>query len=144
MPIETYAATTVTHARRALFTRTANADLLMQTITHYRDQGRYQLHAFVLMPEHLHILITPAENQTIERCMQCIKGGFSHAIRDQLKREIWQPSFHSHHIRDAEDFFRQSQYIARNPEKRGLTNHPYVHTDHTAILDPTPERYRRG
>ena len=143
MPTETYAATTVTHARRALFTRTANADLLLQIITHYRNQGRYLLHAFVIMPEHLHILITPSEDQTIERCMQCIKGGFSHTIRTKLPGTIWQPSFHAHRIRDAEDYLRQTQYIARNPQKRGLQNHPFVHTNHLASLDPTPKSYLR-
>jgi len=76
MPFDTYAATTITYARRAIFNRTANADLLLQTLFHYRDQGRYQLHAFVIMPEHIHLLITPSADQTIERCMQCIKGGF--------------------------------------------------------------------
>jgi putative transposase len=139
MPTNTYAATTVTHSRRPIFTRITYADLLLQTLFHYRDQTRYQLHAFAIMPEHLHVLLTPSPNQTIERCMQCIKGGFSHAVREQLRGEIWQPSFHEHRIRDAEDFLRQSQYIAHNPEKRGLTNHPYVHTNHRSLLDPMPE-----
>jgi putative transposase len=144
MLTETYAATTVTHARRALFNRTANADLLLHTLLHYRDNGRYQLHAFVIMPEHLHILLTPSEDQTIERCMQCIKGGFSHTIRAQIPGTIWQPSFHAHRIRDAEDYLRQRQYIAHNPEKRGLINHLFVHTNHLPLLDPTPETYIRG
>jgi putative transposase len=56
----TYALTTVTYERRALFAKTANAELLMRTLFHYRDQGRYRLHAFVIMPEHLHVLLTPA------------------------------------------------------------------------------------
>ena len=139
MPNNTYAAITITHARRTLFTRTTNADLLLKTLFHYRDQNRYRLHAFVIMPEHLHVLLTPASNQTIERCMQCIKGGFSHAVRSQFPGDIWQPSFHEHRIRHAEDFLRQSHYIAQNPEKRGLTNLEYVHTNHLALLDPAPE-----
>ena len=138
----TYAATTIAYGRRAIFTRTANADLLLQTLFHYRDQGRYQLHAFVIMPEHIHVLITPSTDQTIERCMQCIKGGFSHAMRSHLSGTIWQPSFHSHRIRDAEDCLRQSLYIAHNPEKRGLPNHRYVHTNYTDLLDPYPTDLR--
>ena len=134
----TYAVTTVTYARRAIFNRTANADILLQTLFRYRDQGRYQLHAFVIMPEHLHLLLTPTEHQTLERCLQCIKGGFSHAIRSEFPGEIWQPSFHAHRIRDTEDYQRQNQYIACNPEKRGLTNHRYVHTNFPNLLDPTP------
>jgi putative transposase len=76
--METYALTTTTHQRHSLFVRTANAELLVKTLFHYRDQGRYALHGFAVMPEHLHVLLTPSESQTIERCAQCIKGGFSH------------------------------------------------------------------
>ena len=65
--METYALTTTTYQRRALFVRTANAELLVKTLFHYRDQGRYQLHGFAIMPEHLHVLLTSSANQTIER-----------------------------------------------------------------------------
>jgi putative transposase len=77
----TYAITTVTAQRRALFTRTSNANLLLETLFHYRSQGRHALHGFAIMPEHIHILLTPAPQQTIEQCTQCIKGGFSHKMR---------------------------------------------------------------
>ena len=55
----THAVTTVTSQRRALFQRTANAELLQQLLFRYRDQGRYQLHGFVIMPDHVHLLLTP-------------------------------------------------------------------------------------
>jgi putative transposase len=57
----TYALTTATYQRRAIFTRTVNAELLLAILFHYRDQGRYLLHGFVIMPEHLHVLLTPLE-----------------------------------------------------------------------------------
>jgi REP element-mobilizing transposase RayT len=91
--LSTYAITTVTAQRRALFTRTSNADLLIEIIFHYRDQGRYALHGFAIMTEHIHILLIPAIGQTIERCAQCIKGGFSHALPQKFPVGVWQPSF---------------------------------------------------
>jgi len=138
----TYAITTATYQRRALFIRTANADLLMETIFRYRDQGRYLLHGFVIMPEHLHLLITPAPRQTVERCAQCVKGGFSFAVRNQFQGEIWQPSFHEHRIRDAEDFRNQLAYIAVNPERRNLQDYRFVHTRWLDRLDPMPEHFK--
>src|ERR1700743_2394636 len=86
--INTYAITTTTFQRRALFFRTANAELLVNTIFRYRDQGRFRLHAFVVMPEHLHVMLTPGEGQTVERSVQCIKGGFSSAVRKQFGGEV--------------------------------------------------------
>ena len=50
---------------------------MITTLFRYREQGRFQLHGFVIMPDHIHALITPAHNQTIERGVQLIKGGFS-------------------------------------------------------------------
>jgi putative transposase len=100
----TYTITTVIAQRRALLQSIQNANLLLETLFHYRDQGRYQLHGFAIMPEHLHILLTPAVDQTVERCAQCIKGGFSHALPIKPIGGIWQPSFHQHRIRNAEDF----------------------------------------
>ena len=141
--METYALTTSTHQRRALFVRTTNAELLVKTLFHYRDQGRYQLHGFVVMPEHLHVLLTPCEGQTIERCAQCIKGGFSHEVRAQFGGEVWQVGFHEHRVRDGEDFRRQLGYIAANPGKRGLVDWGLVHTRYLDRMDPMPGRFLR-
>ena len=91
---------------------------------------------FTDMPEHPHVLLTPASNQTIERCTQCIKGGFSHRLH--LQFPVWQAGFHEHRVRDAEDFHNQLAYIAANPQRRRLTSNTYVHTDFATRLDPLP------
>jgi putative transposase len=105
-------------------------------IFHYRDEGRYSLHAFVVMPDHVHVLISPAGDQSLERCMQCIKGGFSHAVRMQTHRpqEIWQRGFHEHRVRDMD-------YIACNPEARGIRSHAFVFAAGSR-LDAVPEHLR--
>ena len=142
-PRNTYAITTVTAQRRSLLQSTQNAESLVQTLFQYRDQSRYELHGFAIMPEHIHVLLTPAEDQTIERCAQCIKGGFSHALPLKPPGGIWQPSFDQHRIRDAEDFQNQLSYIAQNPQRRHLQNYPYVHTNHPNKIDPIPTHFLR-
>src|ERR1700722_15165423 len=133
-----YAITTATYERRALFSRTANAEVLLEIIFRYRDQGRFALHGFAIMPEHIHLLITPASGQTVERCAQCVKGGFSFAVREKFKGEVWQPGFHGHRIRDAEDFRNQLNCIALNPERRNLDDYRFVHTRWLDRLDEIP------
>ena len=123
----------MTFQRRALFLRTANAELLVNTIFRYRDQGRFLLHAFAVMPEHLHVLLTPGPGQTVERCVQCIKGGFSFSVRMQFAGEVWQAGFHEHRIRDAEDFRNQIVYVARNPDRRRLID--YKLSTQTSMAD---------
>ena len=133
---ETYALTAVAHQRHRLFQVSANADLLIETLFRYRDQNRLLLHGFAIMPEHIHVLLTPAE--TIERAAQLIKGGYSFAMRKQRPGEVWQPGYHAHRIISAEDYWNQLMYIAVNPQKRGLADYPYVHTRYACQLDPAP------
>lgn len=59
--------------------------------------------------------------------------------RKQFQGEIWQPGFHDHRIRDHQDFGNQIAYIAANPERRHLENHPYVHTQFLDQVDPMPD-----
>jgi REP element-mobilizing transposase RayT len=56
----TFFITSVTAQRKTLFQTAAAADLLLDVFLHYRAQGKYRLHDLVIMPDHFHALITPA------------------------------------------------------------------------------------
>jgi putative transposase len=91
------------------------AQLLISTMYGYRSQSKCLLHAFVVMPNHLHLIITPT-GITLERGMQLIKGGYSHAVRATGRSvEIWQPGYTDHRIRDVEDFQQHLEYLHLNP-----------------------------
>jgi len=87
---------------------------MLATINHYTETG-YKLHAFVIMPDHLHLLITPFVS--VEKSVQLVKGGFSFRAKRELEwnGEIWQPGFTDHRIRDEEDWGRHLEYIRANP-----------------------------
>jgi putative transposase len=44
-----------------------SADIIVAKLLHYRDIGAYQLHAFVLMPNRLHLVLTPGGATTLEK-----------------------------------------------------------------------------
>lgn len=113
----TYFVTSVTYERRRLFQVEANAWMFLETLQHYRALGSYKLHAFVVMHDHVHLLITP-QAITIERAMQLIKGGFSHRIGS--KSPVWQKGFAERRMRDAEEFMTRREYIHQNPVRAGL------------------------
>ena len=138
---QTYALTSVTHQRRRIFQKTTTAELFIATLFRYREAGKFQLHAFVVMPDHTHVLLTPAPDITIERCAQLIKGGFSFAIRIDHPGEIWQEGYHAHRVTDDNDLRNQTQYILDNPIRKRLEAYPHIHTAPTyaSLLDPTPE-----
>jgi len=113
----TFFVTSGTYNRRRLFQVTAYANLFLETLQHYRTQGHYKLHAFVVMPDHVHLLLTPQEI-TLERAIGLIKGGFSHRLASKLP--VWQRSFTDHRIRDAEDLEIRRTYIHSNPVRATL------------------------
>jgi putative transposase len=58
--IRTFFVTAVTWQRRAIFRSEPLAHLLLDTLQRYRAQKKFLLHEFVLMPDHFHLLLTPA------------------------------------------------------------------------------------
>jgi putative transposase len=51
------------------------AEILVQWILACRDKSIYQLHEFVVMPNHFHLLLTPGGSASLEKAVQFIKGG---------------------------------------------------------------------
>jgi putative transposase len=117
-----YFVTTSTFQKRSLFQTERMARLLVDVLFHYRGQGRYLLHEFVLMPDHFHVLLSPTE--TLERALQLIKGGFSFRARKELGfgGEIWQKSFYDRRVRDVDEYCAFREYIHRNPVKGRLAS----------------------
>ena len=87
---------------------------------------KFQLHDFVVMPDHVHLLITVGGDMTIERAMQFVKGGFSFRLRKEsgYLREVWQRGFSEVRVDDRASFLRYRDYIAQNPVKAGLVDSP--------------------
>ncbi len=74
----TFFVTSVTSERRPIFRSERAAKLFIETLYGYRERGTFRLYEFVLMPDHLHLLLAPAPLVSLEKAMQFIKGGFSH------------------------------------------------------------------
>ena len=86
--------------------------------------GKIIVHDFVVMPNHVHILMTIPGDMTIEKAMQLIKGGFSFRANRELGfcGEIWQRGFSDVRIVDERSFQQHREYIENNPVKTGLAN----------------------
>ncbi|MFZ3217181.1 MAG: transposase [Candidatus Acidiferrales bacterium] len=115
--------TTDTWQRRQLFLKPEPARIVLDQLLECRARSFYKLHAFVLMPEHLHALITPGEETSLEKGMMMIKGGSSFRIRKELnyKFPIWFSGYHDRWIRDLSEYQIRKQYIELNPVKAQLS-----------------------
>jgi putative transposase len=135
----TYLVTSLTAQRRRLFQVTATAELLERTMLDYHSQGRFLLHAFVIMPDHFHALITPAPDVSLEKAVQFIKGGFSF----RLKRgpDLWERSFNESQVSTEDKFNSCVRYIEENPVRRGLATTPAAYPFSSAargMIDSMP------
>jgi putative transposase len=137
----TFFVTTITAHRQPIFRREATSNVLIETLTHYRDDRKYRLHEFVVMPDHVHLLLTPAEEISLERALQFIKGGFS--FRLKFGGPVWQASFSNHRVRDPEDYENHREYIRMNPVRARLAERPeeYPYSSAAGLVqrDPVPQ-----
>jgi putative transposase len=120
------------------------ANLLIDAMRQNRKLGRLSIHEFVIMPNHFHLLITPAEEVSLEKALQFIKGGFSYRVKKELDLnfEIWEPGFTNHRIRDARDYSQHREYIHENPVEEKLVERaemfPYSSAYPGMDVDPAP------
>jgi len=139
---QTYMVTSATWGRRSLFRNECWAGLLIDTRYHYRGSA-YLLHEFVIMPDHIHVLITPATS--LEKAVQFIKGGFCYRAKKELgsSMEVWQKGFSDHRTRDAGDFLHHVAYIRKNPVRKHLSErvdeHEYSSAHPGFELDAVPQ-----
>ena len=142
----TYFVTSSTLQKRALLQSERMAILFIETLLNYRDQQKYNLHEFVVMPDHFHLLLTPIV--TLEKAVQLITGGFSFRAGKLfgLRGNIWQTSFYARRVRGAIEYESFRRYIHWNPVKRGLADIPeryaYSSAAGRVFLDPVPQRLK--
>lgn len=105
----TFFATTKASQGCPLLQSERNAALMIDVLRSYAAAGKFHVHDFVIMPNHLHLSITAGGNMTIEKAMQFIKGGFSEV-----------------RVNNHESFWQHRKYIAENPVKSGLVPIPFT------------------
>jgi len=99
---------------------------------------------YVIMPDHLHVILTPGSSTTLERAAQLIKGGSSYEIGRALQTHfpVWQPGFTQHLIRSRVDYESHVRYIDANPIRKRLAErpdeYPFCSAHGKYQLDPWP------
>jgi putative transposase len=145
MPGWTYFVTTKAWQSVSVFQVQEIAHIVVGKVMEYRNKGNYLLHEFVLMPNHLHLILTPADSVTLEKAMQLIKGGSSHEIHRvrASKMSIWQSGFHESRVTDLVDLKKKADYIHFNPVVANLAERPpdwpFGSASGKYELDPIPQ-----
>jgi len=92
-------------------------------------EKEFEIHDFVVMPDHVHLLLTVGDGMTVEKAMQLIKGRFSFRLKREfgVSGEVWQRGFSEVQVMNQESFQAHRNYIAENPVKAGLVASPEMY-----------------
>ena len=112
--------------------------LCVEEIILQNHQLTYLLHAYVIMPDHLHLIIKPLPENSLSEIMKAIKGRSAHLLNRYMKRtgKFWQKENFDHLIRHGVDMRDKWDYIRENPVSAKLVergqDYPF-----SSFYDPT-------
>jgi REP element-mobilizing transposase RayT len=102
------------------------AELVANALRFFAGE-RYQLNAWVVMPNHIHVVMWPLPNHTLSTIMQSWKRFTAREANKLLRRTgqtFWQPESFDHWIRNDEEHARCCRYVVNNPVKTKLCKTP--------------------
>ena len=105
------------------YLRDASIRELVQKQILFFDRQRYQVIAFVIMPNHIHLLMRPVGEYNFANIMQRIKGSSARECNKLIGltgKSFWQDESYDHIVRDEEQLRFYLQYIINNPIKAKL------------------------
>ena len=99
--------------------------MVQAALLHF-DGERYWLSAWVVMPNHVHLLVTPCISWSLSRIMKDMKSFTSREANKLLGRrgQFWMEDYFDRYVRDAKHFANAIAYIENNPVKAGLVKTP--------------------
>ncbi|MGH7142961.1 MAG: REP-associated tyrosine transposase [Planctomycetota bacterium] len=92
----------------------------------YFDGERYVLHAYVIMPNHVHVLVDVRAPYELSAIVRRWKSGTARSINRHLGRKgpLWKSDYWDRYIRDDAHYMDAVEYILQNPVKAGLVKEP--------------------
>lgn len=101
------------------------AELVEQALLHF-DAQRYCLHAWVVMPNHVHVLITPRPGHDLSQILHSWKSFTAKKANALLGKTgaFWQQEYFDRFVRNEKHFEDALNYIEPNPVKAGLCDDP--------------------
>ncbi len=101
------------------------AEIVVQAIRCF-DGSRYGLHAWTVMPNHVHVLLTPRSDETLSQILHSWKSFTAHKANSVMARTgpFWQREYFDRFIRNEDHFAAAIAYIDNNPVKAGLSECP--------------------
>ena len=121
--------------RHRLFTTDASCRVFESALERVRRSYRLYVYGYVVMPEHVHLLLSEPQRDTLAEALKSLKQGVSHRLLGSLPlkpktglsgapEHFWQKRYYDFNIRKYGQFVEKLRYIHRNPLKQGLCDRP--------------------
>jgi len=127
-PGATYFITSVSYQRQRWFDNPIFARIIVAQLKYYESAYGFDLHAYAVMPDHYHAVITPGEQKTISQILHAVHSYTATLINQQLnsgsKVKIWQGKAWDVVTRDEAAYWRMVAYTLLNPWREGLVSDP--------------------
>jgi len=110
--------------RKPLLASSYAARMLMEVINEVRAETAFNLLAFVVMPDHLHMVVSLPSGLKLGRVMQLIKGRFSNRYHRATGGDgnLWQERYHERTLRTEQQLITAIEYVHGNPMKAGIVS----------------------
>ena len=105
----------------------AIAQIVVDALRHF-DGQRYRMHAWCIMPNHVHLIVEPLPCHALPLLLHSWKSFTAKAANRILGRagEFWQAEYYDHLIRGEDDYVHALRYLLDNPIKAGLAGWPWT------------------
>ncbi len=142
--------------RQAIFFSDDDRSFFLKCLGDARSQRRCEVHAFVLMPNHVHLLATGTAPMGVSRMMQDVGRAYVKYVNSRHKRTgaLYEGRFKSSVIETSRYFLACMRYIELNPVRAHIVSHPArfrwsshgqnVTGDPSGLLTPHPEYLSLG
>jgi REP element-mobilizing transposase RayT len=123
IPGQVYLVTAVTYKRKPFFKEFSIGRIVVEEMVQSERLGSAGTLAFVIMPDHLHWLLSLGSPYSLSRVISGVKSYSANSINKILSssgQPVWQRGFHDHAIRRDEDVIGAARYIIANPLRAGL------------------------
>jgi len=112
------------YKRRQNFRTNESRDTFVAALERVRQRCNLCVYGYVVMPEHVHLLVSEPENGTLAQAMQSLKQGVARKLALRAKDSFWQERYYDFNTWSERKFVDKLRYIHNNPVKRGLVDRP--------------------
>jgi len=109
--------------RDSFFASDASRPVFESALERVRRSFRLRVYGYVVMPEHIHLLVSEPERDTLADALKSLKQGVSRRLIGNADH-FWQKRYYDFNVRNHAQFVEKLNYIHWNPVKKGLCDRP--------------------